>query len=220
MSMKKAIILAICLWFISSNTHAQTLSYGPEVGINFNRFTTDEAGYGSTFKPGLRVGMNLNLPIARRSFIATGFYFNQKGQSRVFQDAGMDKKEFHTTNYFQVPVNYSHRIKFKQKGSAMLIGGVYVGYGVTGRHTIYGNDAAGIYTEMLKEEISWGNGANEFRRLDMGINLGVAYEFPFGFYGKALFAQGIIPITNNNIHDKFQQSIQLCLGLNFWTWIN
>lgn len=219
--MKKFIFAFITLLSTSLVALSQTLNFGPEVGINLNNFLTNQSGYHSEFKTGLKAGINVNLPIGKSSFINTGLFYMQRGQEGSYTADGQSYKEYYSMGYGVLPFMYAYRLRLNsgRAGSIYLSAGPYIGYGFHGRVKEYLVNTDGNLSELSNDKTSWGYDINQLKPLDFGLSAGIRYELPFGLYTKAQYSYGLSNISTNENMDIRHHSLQLSIGLNFWTWV-
>lgn len=218
MTFKRALIIGALSLLGSSLAQAQTVTFGPEVGVSFNNFIHNESNQKSDFIVGLKAGMNFNFPIGSRSFINLGAFYHQRG-GRLDRPSD-NSYSLLQVEHITVPFMFIHRIKLNSGRAGSIYAGLgpYLAYGFEGRYKEYQNTSAGK-TEIQNRRLVWGNDLNEVRRIEYGISGAVRYEFPFNYYIKAQYSNGFSNIYNSE-HNKLRlQSIQLTVGFNFWTWI-
>ncbi|HEX5154259.1 MAG TPA: porin family protein [Parafilimonas sp.] len=162
---QKILIMMACIPGIPFLLNAQKISYEISAGISSACYTvntgSDEL---SEFKTGFAGGFAVNFKTGKYWAIQPGLSYVQKG--------GMEKDfsygvEYYTTlNYLELPVNvtYSKRDRF------FLGFGPYAAYGLSGKIKAKGMDEGA--------KIKFGNGADELKPFEAGVNLLIGYRLP------------------------------------------
>lgn len=218
--MKKVLLVAgiSLLGMGKSSIQAQTLTFGPEVGVNFSNFIHSNPNWDAGFIVGLKAGMNINFPIGNRSFINVGAFYLQRGGK--LNNKNENTFSIQQMEYIGAPFMFIHRFKLNngRAGSIYTGAGPYIAYGFGGQYKEY-QVTGGTETEIANRKLEWGSGVNELRPLEYGISALVRYELPINFYIKAQYSNGFSNIYNSEHNKLRHQAFQLGVGFNFWTWI-
>ncbi len=200
--MKKTIF--ICLFFLISisKIKSQNLSLGPIIGLNYSKFSQNNA---SDFRPGFNGGLFLNYSTK------TDFGFNG---SLIYSQLGANVKNsenYLRLNYLQVAINLVYYFgEGMRKGSfrPKLFLGPYIGYLVSAKTPGFSNDAtlalmnetdlgvnlgAGFNLAIesktwLNIELKYGHGLSkipkQFNDGNQALSLNIGLSFPLGNYDK------------------------------------
>jgi len=212
--MKKNLIIVSVLTFFTVNTIAQDgvkpqpemgkASFGIYGGINFQNINgKDAAGdkLANSLVTKFHIGVNEELPIAPEFYFQVGIQFmgkGSKGNVQYVDDAGL-----HTItrklnlNYLEMPLNLVYK-PLLGAGHLILGFGPYFGYAATGRAEFTGEFAPGdtdvqfIKTAPLTDK----NNLIYYKRLDIGANFMVGYQFQNGINLVLNSQVGLVPINS------------------------
>lgn len=189
MNSKQKLIVTVCI-LLSTITHAQSIRFGLETGINIAtlHITPKSAFSAGTLssKAGLKLGGVLDIGLAKDISIETGLLYSRKGVKLSDRFLGQSFEVQYRYNYVEIPV-YA---KYKYKG-LMLAVGPYIGL-------IAGASYKGVTVDTsFTEKISIGNDPNMdgVKRMDAGLNVKAGYAFPIGL---CLFAQYGLGLSNTS----------------------
>lgn len=218
MMLKKLFLLTFASASLFGAASAQTLTFGPEVGLSLNNFIHNQNNTVSKQVPGLKAGINVNVPIGKKSFINLGAFYLQRGGT--LNNASLSQREIYELHYVMAPFMYMHRFKLNntRSGSFYLGAGPYLSYGFAGRDKLY-RETSGSEVEIANQRVSWGSSAQQLQPLEFGVSALAKYEFPFNYYIKLQYLFGCSNITNTDITRIYHQNLQLSVGVNIWTWI-
>ena len=163
---QKILIMMLCIPGIPFLLNAQKISYELFAGISSACYSTNSKGSElSDFKTGFTGGFAVNFKTGKHWAIQPGFSYVQKGG--VEKDFSYGTKYYTTLNYLELPLNmtYSKRNRF------VLGFGLFAAYGLSGKIKADG----GVNDEV---KIKFGNGTNDLKPFDAGINLLVGYHSP------------------------------------------
>ncbi|MFO7938793.1 MAG: porin family protein [Bacteroidales bacterium] len=172
--MKKTAFFIVLMALVAFSSSAQKL--GVKAGANFATLAIDDDNYDPTLKPGMHIGVVGEFGISDNLFFEPGLFFSQKGTSYDV-DGDYDMR----MNYLDVPLN----LKYKM-GNFFLQGGALVGVGLNG------TQQAGGFGE---EDIEFGTGDNETKRLDFGPTVGLGMHFN-KFQISANYTMGLRNLAN------------------------
>ena len=212
--MKKLTLLTSALLLFSIHTRAQDAvrsqpevgkaSFGIYGGINFQNINGKDAGgdkLTNSLVTKFHIGVNEELPIAPEFYFQVGIQFmgkGTKGNVQYIDDAGS-----HTItrkvnlNYLEMPLNLVYK-PLVGSGHLILGFGPYFGYAATGR-TEFTGDFAPEDTDIQFIKTAPQSDRNNlvyFKRLDVGANFMVGYQFQNGINLVLNSQLGLVPINS------------------------
>lgn len=198
--------LLIVLLAIGLQTQAQ-VKYAVKVGLNMGEIKhipkSEFFIYTDTKKQlGYHLGVTVDWMLKDKIGFQTGFMFYRKGYDTDFNKnkyyfgpgvvadfVRVEGEEKFTTNYLEVPLNFTYKIK----GFQIYTGG-YIARGISGKRqwdfsSVFGEFSGENEFKPVLEEVKEGElTADEFAfyAFDFGLNLGVGYQkgpilFNFGY---------------------------------------
>ncbi|MBC7946666.1 MAG: PorT family protein [Chitinophagaceae bacterium] len=159
---------------------------------NFSQKDNDEKVDGNKFKPGITVGVSLDVPMEKHGSFQPGVFLVQKGSKSETVDGSDVTKVDTRLNYIEVPLNVVFRIPCSS-GRVVLGGGPAVGFALSGKSKVDGTGTD------LESDLKFGSSSRDadLNFIDFGINALAGYEFSSGFFVNASYTHGI----NNLILD-------------------
>ncbi|WP_423130276.1 porin family protein [Gaoshiqia sp. Z1-71] len=158
--MKKLLVIAM---IVCSCLVAGAQNFGLKFGANLSN--ADFKAEGMTFSPddrfGIHFGVVSEFPLNEALFISPGLVFSQKGYKIEFEG----EKYQDRLNYLDVPVNFLYKVDLTGP-KLVLHAGPNFGFGLSGKSEENG----------VEEDIEFGGGADELKRIDFGLNFGVGAE--------------------------------------------
>lgn len=181
----KIFIVTFCIISMPFLLHAQKTSFELAAGISSAFYSMDsKANNNSDFKTGFTGGFAVKFKTGVHWGIQPGLSFVQKGG--VETESNSNIKYSTTLNYLELPVNMSY-----SKRDRWFFGfGPFVAYGLSGKMKAKG----GMNGE---EDIKFGNGVDELKPFDAGVNLLAGYRLP----GNVFFSLNISTSLNNISND-------------------
>ncbi|MFN4082429.1 MAG: porin family protein [Bacteroidia bacterium] len=196
--MKK--IYCILVTVLSFNTSfAQKLSYGLKAGFNGGFLQSNpevkNAGILPTFHAGIFAEYALNENIS----IQPSLLFNGRGTTIEHKDHHDDLLIY----TLDLPIQLLYRTHGFFAGGGFIFGNALSGHS----HTHDSLD------RKVEQEVYFGSGAGEYKRLNYGLNISVGYELKNGFFAST----GIIYNLNNwrNISTVNQKFHVLVIGVGY-----
>lgn len=212
--MKKNLIIVSVLTFFTLNASAQggltpqpemgKASFGIYGGINFQNINgKDAAGdkLTNSLVTKFHIGVNEELPIAPEFFFQVGIQFmgkGTKGNVQYIDDAGSHNiTRKLNLNYLEMPLNLVYK-PLLGAGHLILGFGPYFGYAATGRVEFTGefspedSDLQFIKTAPVTDR----NNLIYYKRLDIGANFMVGYQFQNGINLVLNSQLGLVPINS------------------------
>jgi hypothetical protein len=172
--MKKLVLLVSLMALFAFSSTAQ--KWGVKAGANFSTLAIDDDNFDPTYKAGMHIGVVSEFGISDKLFFEPGLFFSQKGTSYDV-DGDYDMR----MNYLDIPLN----LKYKM-GNFFLQGGAVVGIGLNGTQQT---------GEFGEEDIEFGTGDDENKRLDLGPTLGLGMQLK-NFQISANYSVGLRNLAN------------------------
>jgi len=172
---KKICLVLMAVILTASYAHAQ-LNFGLRAGFNMTNMNESSDGLSPDLDmlAGFQVGVVADYAVSNNFSIQPAVLFATQGARWEIpaMDIGFQTPAINTTlrlNYIQVPINAIYRVDFGF-GGLLLQAGPYLGYALSGKATAR---MAGISNS---EDIEFGNGDEELRRLDFGVGFGAGLQ--------------------------------------------
>jgi hypothetical protein len=211
-------------------------SYSSDYPIDYKAGNSDFRS-----KSGFKVAFLLECPISDNIFIVPEFVFTQRGVSQdwfrnfTLTDSIFDEnnefdristtfvqrkgKDVENINYLQMPVNVMYKIQITSDVKFSFFLGAYIGYALSGKVTSNIVDYNTKERQMTKHQwhtsdnIKFGSGEKEYKKFDMGLNVGAALEYA-DFFLSLQYNKGIIDKFNHKYYSK-NNNIGISLGCLF-----
>ncbi len=210
MKLKNYLSLTVLL-IITTASHAQI--FGAKAGLNLSTMLLkdNDGNYSDDFKknPGFHVGVTGELPLTEMFSVETGVLLTTKGlkiNQVVKTPLGVTTETKATMNIFYLDIPFTGKAYF-DVGSTKIYGvlGPYIGMGLSGKNkyeiTEEGNTRTG------ENNISWGSGESDYKRLDFGLTAGSGVEIKSIQIGLS-YSLGLANISNQSVNgSKFSNRI-------------
>ncbi|RQO31001.1 hypothetical protein DBR32_09850 [Taibaiella sp. KBW10] len=195
--MKKVILSIATLAGFAVATQAQ-VKFAPEVGLNVTtmKSSSDLATSTSNALVGLRAGAYVELPFNNMISLEPGVFYSMKGGENTF----LGVKSTTTLSYIEVPVNIKFNLPLGIAGKVFAYAGPHIAYAVAGQTKI----------GSVSSDIKFGDGNAQMNPLDIGAQVGVGYQLPFGLYARAQYGMGF-----NNLSNASTMNTKLTNNSNF-----
>jgi hypothetical protein len=186
--MKKMMLIAVAA-IAGTQVNAQ-LSIQPEVGLNIANMSNSIDGdkLSTSSITGFKAGALLNIGIAKGFYIEPGAFYSMKGASGEI--LGFTSKT--TINYLEVPLNLGYRYDIGNAGALFVSAGPYIGFGLSGKTKTENVPILGT----VEDDIEFGDGADEMKSIDYGVNFSLGYISPIGIYLRAQYGLGLANLSN------------------------
>jgi len=187
----KRILIVFALLGVHNTNFAQ-ISIEATSGISFANFVIDPAPETnvSEFKPGFRLGANLNVSVGKNGYLSSGLHYVQKGDKSIFDDSQTIYLRY---NYLILPVVYKYNLLRIGKVKLQGFGGAYAGLLVSQRLIIDYGTYKMIYDRSLTKDLIQG-------KSDVGVLTGVSFYVPLGngaIITNAQYERGLINVNEN-----------------------
>ena len=208
--MKRILCLALLLFSFSS-LFAQ-IRFAPEIGYNSASVSGKINGQSVDTKrvPGFKAGFFTEIPLVKALFLQAGLSYSRKGYRETIDELATNGQvQMKLTGdiktkigYAELPVNLAYKVYMglEDSGSCFIFfAGPYVGRVLHGRtkgiiESFQSNGGIGMMrTYDIDESTSAGNDPNynNIRPWDVGLNIGVGYEFAFGLVVRGQYVLGL-----------------------------
>lgn len=209
--MKKLLLLAAsaCLFAVSANAQ---LRYGPEIGLNINKFDFDpDLGEEST-NMGLRIGAAMDICITDHFTIQPGIYYSMRGGESDANILGSTVEQSVNLGYIEIPLLAEYYINAGP-------GRIFLGLGPTASIAVSGNFKTKTTTpggiEIKDEEdIDFGSDPGQLDRSDIGLMFNVGYDFDMGLFIRPFYHMGLSNLSNDSAIDAHNRTFGI--GVGWW----
>jgi hypothetical protein len=185
--LKKVLPLALVLSLATSYSFAQ-FRIGPIAGVQMTNISGDNDSE-NAMKLGAHVGGTMNLHITDHIIIEPQLMFSMKGTQND------EESDFKTNlNYIDLPIH----VKYKMENGLNFFAGPNIGFLISAKFD------DGEDTEDIKDNM---------KSLDMGIDLGLGYEFQSGLGLALKYNIGVANISD--IEDFEAKNSAIALSLYF-----
>jgi hypothetical protein len=187
--MKKNLLLAFAFVMFSAAAMAQSLSIGPEVGVNFNKLNYDVSGIDESSVVGFRAGVTAHLGWGKLALEPGIFYASKGGGTKT---AGTSEDEI-KLNYLEIPVLLQFRVI--KLGPAKIFAGL-------GPVANFGLSGTNVSTDLTKNppvettsDIDFGSDAGSLSGTDFGLMFNVGAQF-MGLFVRPYYQMGLSNLSN------------------------
>lgn len=208
-------LVVIFIVTISSNVQAQT--FGVKGGLNLaNMLVKDnDETYSDDFKSiaGFHVGVTADFPLTDLLSFEPNVLISSKGLKLEESADQFSLKNTMNLTYLDIPLHLKATFGSENQ-SFFVLAGPYLGYGLSGKfkHEItFGNES-----EKGEEDITWGDGEDDLKRLDYGLSVGAGVGYN-NFTVGASYDLGLANISNDS-DDGFKTNhrvFRISLGYRF-----
>jgi len=220
--MKLKLIFPVAFLFFASAASAQ-LSLGGQAGAVFSKpsiqIPSSIPGFTYDVKSltGFSAGLIADIPFGESGFrIMPELVYAGKGFKA---DASVDflgqqvKVESKTSlSYIDLPINFAYAIELGT--NRLMVGaGPYAGFAIGGKSKV--TTTTGGSTVEEEENIDFGNGQDQYDRLDLGANFMAAYILNNGLMLKVNYSLGLLKLTNDGESDYKNRYFGVSLGYFF-----
>jgi len=196
--MKKTFLAGILTILFVSASYAQ-VKVGVTAGLNASRLeNSGDNAAKSDYKAGFQVGLSTDFGITNNFSIMPELLFSQRGGKSNSTERDVNGKPISsstslTINYLQLPVNAACKFDVGNGSKLFVFAGPYLGYGLSGK------GKSNIKSEgtkvNLSETVKFGSKETEMKRIDVGVNAGIVYQYENVFF-KVQYNHGLTDIDN------------------------
>lgn len=225
--MKKSFLLSV-LVIAAASLYGQTISYGIDAGLNLTKLSVKSyspPGFGisipvsNSYLNGFHAGGLVDIRFDAFS-IQPGILFSTKGgnssasfsESFAGQTFNASGKIKTTLDYVEAPLNFIYRIDVGD-GNVFIGAGPYIGIGLSGK-SVDSSNINGV-SSTTTQDLKFGNGSNDIKNPDFGVNGLIGYQLNFGLSISAGYGLGLVSSSDSNGSGKNQGfSFSLAYFLN------
>jgi len=212
--MKKTLLILVASLFLGSASFAQ-VRVGLTAGVNASNFIFSDKDMESlnTNRYGLCGGLVIDLGIAKFFSIVPEILYMQKGAGETIKEDSKNSEKMMTNlDYVQVPLNLTFKIKMGKSAKFLFFAGPYAGYAFSAK-AVYESTIDGVKTKET-DNLDLGKGDDDINPLDIGVNIGLGFEFGKVFL-KSHVNAGLTNIVNNSNFTINNGGVALSLGFYF-----
>jgi outer membrane protein OmpA-like peptidoglycan-associated protein len=194
----------------------------------------DIPGWDSTEKPlyskrkGFNIGFIAEIPLnsSNRLFFQPAIMYYSKGRKyqRFIDTAQVDTDTLNInssfyTNYIDVPLNITYKLRLGRKSRFMLSAGPYLSFFYNGKNTVESLVAVTDTTVNFKKnenKIEVGKGTNKVKTFDFGLNARVGFELG-SILITGFISQGLTDFYQPDYNGSFKHQV---LGASVGFWLN
>jgi outer membrane protein OmpA-like peptidoglycan-associated protein len=179
-------------------------------------------------RKGFNIGFIAEIPLgpSNKLFFQPAILYHSKGRRyvRFFDTTVVDTDTLNLntsfyTNYIDLPLNLTYKLRLGRKSSFMLSAGPYISFYYNGKNTVESRVAINDTTVSFKKNqnsIEVGNGENKVKTLDFGINARAGFEL-----GSVLLtgfiSQGLSNFYQAGYDGTFKHQV---IGASVGFWLN
>jgi len=222
-------IMILCKLNVSAQNDFSTqgqmgnASFGIYGGVNFQNIN-GKAANGSKLSNSLvtkfHLGINEDFPIAPDFYFQAGIQFMGKGTEGNVQyiENGVTYTITRNLNlnYLEIPLNLIYK-PLLGSGNLILGFGPYIGYAINGRASFAGNNAPSDAAVKFvgTAPTTDNNNLTYFKRLDVGANFMVGYQFQNRIFLVLNSQLGLVPINAQTGTDLINKNTGFGLSLGY-----
>ncbi|MDP3468444.1 MAG: porin family protein [Daejeonella sp.] len=197
--MKKLTIIALLL-IPASITFAQAPKFGFKAGLNFNSVSTNDDDLKDELggRTSLHFGVITDFSMSKSLSFQPQLLFSGRG-AKI--DHG-DHADVYAFNSLELPLNFTYR-KDPAKG-------IFLGVGPSLGYNLNGNIKS---EEHGNEEVEFGSGNGEIKRVDLGLNALLGYQFSNRYFVSTNYSAGLSNWSNNSNSSWRNNIIGISLGV-------
>lgn len=213
--MKKLILLTSCVSIVWQ-TKAQ-VSVAPEIGVNLSSVSVahisdnqNNPAIGNIkSRAGLRIGVNVNVPVGGKGFfIQSGIFAPFKGHRySTFNSLYGRTQEYRTTAkpiYVEVPLQFGYDCRISKVSRIFFTAGIYGGYMVSETS----------YKDLLIEGFlqSGSSSTSDIKHFDFGTAFSAGYKLGKRAFARVQYSLGLKNIAKDESLEIRKQSLSFTIG--------
>lgn len=232
--MKYFLTLLTCLLLAATSQSQMRLGVlgGPHTANVIEK--NDIPGWDSTVEPwylkrkGFNIGFIAEIPLgpSNKLFFQPAIMYHSKGRryerfndTMVVDTDTLNLNTFFYTNYIDIPLNLTYKLKLGRKSSFMLSAGPYISFFYNGKNTVESRVAINDTTVSFKKNearIETGTGTSKVKTLDYGVNARAGFELG-SILLTGFFSQGLSNFYQSEYDAKFNHRV---FGASVGFWLN
>ncbi len=158
----KKIILSFILGTLLFGAHSQNIEFKAGLSLSKALYFVGDTSVFTNRLPGINAGVIKEFKLANNLYLSTSISFSQRGYK--INDSGVHLK--YRYNYIDIPACIVYKFELDDINLNFELG-PYSAIGLNGKYIQNGKTS----------KIHFGNGNNQVKRFDFGLNLGYCLEF-------------------------------------------
>jgi hypothetical protein len=213
--MRKLILLTSCV-SIAWQTKAQ-VSVAPEIGVNLSSVSVARIGHNQNdpaignikSRAGLRIGVNVNVPVGGNGFfIQSGIFAPFKGHRySTFNSLYGRTEEYRRTTkpvYVEIPLHLGYDCRISKVSRIFFTAGIYGGYVVS--ETSYQDSLIDGFL------LSGGSTKADIKNFDFGTAFSAGYKLGRRAFARVQYSLGLKNIAKDESLEIGKQSLSFTIG--------
>jgi hypothetical protein len=196
--MKKLTIIAL-LVIPATMVFAQAPKFGFKAGLNLNNVSTndDDLKHELGGRTSVHLGVITDFSMSKSFSFQSQLLFSGRG-AKVAHD---DHSDVYAFNSLEIPLNFTYR-----KNAAK---GVFLGVGPSLGYNLSGN----VKGDHDSDAIEFGSGDGEIKRVDIGLNALLGYQFSNKYFVSTNYTSGLSNWSNNSNSTWRNNILGISIGL-------
>jgi hypothetical protein len=181
--MKKLTLIAL-LVLSATMVFAQAPKFGFKAGLNLNNVSTNDHDLKHELagRTSIHLGVITDFSMSKSLSFQPQVLFSGRG-AKI--DHG-DHKDVYAFNSLEIPLNFTYR---KNASKGVFLGvGPSLGYNLSGK----------VKGDHDSEDIVFGSGDGEIKRLDLGLNALIGYQFSNKYFVSTNYSSGLSNWSNES----------------------
>jgi len=181
--MKKLTLIAL-LVLSATIVFAQAPKFGFKAGLNLNNVSTNDHDLKHELagRTSIHLGVITDFSMSKSLSFQPQVLFSGRG-AKI--DHG-DHKDVYAFNSLEIPLNFTYR---KNASKGVFLGvGPSLGYNLSGK----------VKGDHDSEDIVFGSGEGEIKRLDLGLNALIGYQFSNKYFVSTNYSSGLSNWSNES----------------------
>lgn len=207
----KKIIVIVCVCFLTMNVSAQ-ITWNAKGGIGAASAITSN-GADAKLRIVGKIGAGIEVPLGHDFMLMPSLEAAWKGGKYKWNKAGYDGEENISTTYIQIPVLMAYRLNLSERWNMAIKAGPYFAYAVSGKDKQSFTYNGKRYSGNLDIFDSGEMGGKTAKRFDVGVDVGVDFEYHRFVIGLE-YELGFISMAPNDGTLK-NQALYLTVGYKF-----
>ena len=181
--MKKLTLIAL-LVIPATMVFAQAPKFGFKAGVNLNNVSSNDEELNEELagRTSIHLGVITDFKMSKSLSFQPQLLFSNRG-AKI--DHG-DHKDVYAFNSLEIPLNFTYR---KNASKGVFLGvGPSLGYNLSGK----------VKGDHDSEDIVFGSGDGEIKRLDLGLNALIGYQFSNKYFVSTNYSSGFSNWSNES----------------------
>lgn len=213
--MKRLFLLPVLL--LAAGTAFGQIQIAPEAGVDFSGFTGKFKSSNttviqhSTYQPGIRLGVNVNLGVTENFLVQAGFFYNIARSKNDVDIFGYTLTQKMTVHRLQIPVYLMYRSSSANEGHFFAGLGPIFGMNFAGRIKSSNEQVYKSHNMKFGDKLSDGD---DMRSSDVGVSATLGYQLGSGLFVRGYFNLGLTNLQpgGDNKNTLKSRSVGFSLG--------